>query len=178
MSAGLERPAHLIYTIYHPLCHQLPFRSWYLFGTQFSYSIEEISRLVGTVGLVEHGYIGDAAFGFKVALCQRDVALYGTIFLTGLVFGLTRRRWRPMPGWAYFLFGIVPIGLDGGLQMVYYIVLRVLPSFDLPSFESNALRRTVTGVLFGLSTVWLAYPYVQEAFSDILKTLENRFGWK
>jgi uncharacterized membrane protein len=33
--------------------------------------------------------------------------------------------------------------------------------------ESDWLLRTITGCLFGMATVWLAYPYVQEAMDDV-----------
>jgi len=37
MKAGFETPARMIYTVYSPLCHQLAFRSWFLFGEQAYY---------------------------------------------------------------------------------------------------------------------------------------------
>ncbi|MBN1954253.1 MAG: DUF2085 domain-containing protein [Anaerolineae bacterium] len=178
MFVGWEGPAQAIYTLYRPLCHQLPFRSWYLFGSQFSYTIQELQQLVGPEALVEHGYIGDPAMGFKVAFCQRDVAIYGAILVTGLLYGLVRRKVKPMPLWAYLLFGLVPIALDGGVQFVSYLLPRLTSTITMPLLESNPLRRTVTGILFGLSTVWLAYPNAQEAFDEIRETLQKRFGWK
>ena len=176
MHLGVEGPARAIYAMYRPLCHQLPYRSWYLFGAQPAYTFEELSRLVGPEALVPHGYIGDATLGFKVALCQRDTAIYGTIFLAGLAYGLVRRRLRPLPLWAYLLFGILPIGLDGGLQLLSHALRILYPTLSIPSFESTPLRRTVTGGLFGLATVWLAYPSIEEATSEVLETLKRRLG--
>ncbi len=37
MHAGYETQARWIYTVYSPLCHQLAFRSWFLFGEQPAY---------------------------------------------------------------------------------------------------------------------------------------------
>jgi uncharacterized membrane protein len=174
MKIGFERAGRIIHTIYGPLCHQLPYRSWYLFGAQLSYTQAELSQLVGDVGLIPHGYVGDPWMGYKVALCQRDIAIYGAIFLTGLFYALTRRRMRPMPFWAYITFGVLPMALDGGLQFLSYLIPVLLPSLTVPPLESNPIRRTITGVLFGLSTVWLAYPYVAEAFAETRETLERR----
>src|SRR5574338_1073568 len=42
MQWGAELPARLIYTIYSFLCHQLPERSYFLFGPKISYSLAEI----------------------------------------------------------------------------------------------------------------------------------------
>jgi uncharacterized membrane protein len=178
MHMGLEASAHAIYALYSPLCHQLPQRSWYLFGARAAYTAAELARQVGAEGLVQHGYIGDAELGYKVALCQRDTAIYGTILLAGLVYGLARRRLRPLSLWAYLLLGVLPIALDGGIQFLSYALPLFFPSLAFQPLESNPLRRAITGALFGLATVWLAYPHAQEAFSDVLTTLEKRFGWK
>ncbi len=40
MKAGMQTPAKIIYTLYSPLCHQLAFRSWFLFGEQPVYPLE------------------------------------------------------------------------------------------------------------------------------------------
>jgi uncharacterized membrane protein len=55
--------------------------------------------------------------GEQVCMCHRCVAMYGTIFLGGLVFGLVRQRLKPLSFQLYLLF-LVPIGLDGGLALV------------------------------------------------------------
>ncbi|MGB9871638.1 MAG: DUF2085 domain-containing protein [Anaerolineae bacterium] len=164
MKVGAEGPARLIYLAYQPLCHQLPYRSWYLFGERPFYSMEELLRRgVAPELLVPHGYIGDAVLGYKGALCQRDTAIYGTIFLAGLAFALTRRRWRPLPFWAYLLFGLAPVALDGGIQFVTQVLVLLFPTAGFVAIESTPLRRVVTGALFGLMTVWLVYPYVHQA---------------
>lgn len=164
MKANLEGPARLIHLAYQPLCHQLPHRSWYLFGERPFYSMEELLRRgVAPELLVPHGYMGDPVLGYKVPLCQRDTAIYGTIFLAGLAFALTRRRWRPLPLWAYLLFGVTPVVLDGGIQIVSQILVFLFPTAGFVAIESTPLRRVVTGALFGLATVWMVYPYVHRA---------------
>ncbi|MBC7227037.1 MAG: DUF2085 domain-containing protein [Thermoflexales bacterium] len=164
MKANIEGPARLVYLAYQPLCHQLPYRSWYLFGEQPFYSMEELLRRgVAPELLVPHGYIGDSVLGYKVPLCQRDTAIYGTIFLAGVAFALTHRRWRPLPLWAYLLFGVVPVALDGGIQFVSQILVLLFPTAGFVAVESTPLRRVITGALFGLATVWMVYPYVHRA---------------
>ncbi len=176
MHWGVEGPAQVIYAMYRPLCHQLPYRSWYLFGLRPAYTMEELSQRVGPEALVPHGYIGDAVLGFKVALCQRDTAIYGSVLLGGLAYGLVRRRLRPLPFWAYLLFGVLPVGLDGGLQLFSHALRLLYPALPVPSLESTPLRRVVTGALFGLATVWLAYPNIEEAVSEVMEALEQRLG--
>lgn len=164
MHVGAEEPAHLIYMAYRPLCHQLPYRSWFLFGERPFYTLEDLLRRgVAPELLVPHGHLGDAFLGYKVALCQRDTAIYGTIFLTGLAFALSRRRWRPLPLWAYLLFGVGPVALDGGIQFLSHLLTFFFPTAGFVTVESTPLRRVITGALFGLMTVWLVYPNIHRA---------------
>ena len=171
MKAGMDKPARLIYGIYSPLCHQLPYRSWFLFGEQAAYPLaaagvrgetfQDISSIPPYDLSTVRELIGDTQIGYKVALCERDVAIYGAILLGGLIFALVRHRLKPIPVWLWFVVGIVPIAVDGGSQLLF-----TLPFFNFPVRESTPILRTLTGMLFGLANVWLAYPYVEEAMQD------------
>jgi uncharacterized membrane protein len=188
---GVAGPGKLIQSIYGPpICHQLPQRSWFLFGRKFAYSLPELMAHAGVdphskkwqdVETVYYkiGY-GDPTIGYKIALCQRDTAIYGTILLAGLAYSLLRRRWKvpPIPWWIYIAFGVVPMGLDGGYQWLTYTLEILLPNSPIPVHETTPLLRTLTGSLFGLATVWLAYPHVQDAMSDFQSTLQKRFEWE
>ena len=91
--------------------------------------------------------------GHQMAMCQRDMAIYGSIFIAGLGFNLVRRRLKPL-SWQSFVVLIAPMAVDGTLQL-----LGVL--------ESTPLRRLITGGLFGLACVLLAFPYLEEGFQEI-----------
>jgi len=180
MHLGAETFGLGIYRLYAPLCHQLPQRSFFLYGPQSSYTLAELFERVSVdelVGQWSGAFVGNGDVGYKIALCQRDVAIYGTILLAGLLYGLLRGRMRirPLPLWAY-LMGLVPMGIDGGYQWITNAA-DVLFDISIPTYESNPARRVITGALFGLATVWLAYPYVQEAFDEIIGTLKTKFGW-
>ncbi len=181
MHLGAEPAASFIYAMYSPLCHQLPQRSWFLFGPQIAYRLPELMELAGdeVTNAFSNSFVGNEALGYKVAICQRDVAIYGAIFLFGLVYGLLRRHWdvRPLPWWAYILLGLVPMGLDGGYQFLSYLLPRLIPGISLAPHETTPLMRLITGTLFGCATAWLAYPYVQESMEDVRASLEHRFGW-
>ena len=142
---------NVIYTAYKVACHQIPWRSFFIGGRQMVYTYEKLIALVGNA--LTGRYVGDATIGYKVAICQRDVVTYGTILLAGLVFGLVRHRLKPLPVWA-FVLSLVPMGIDGSTQL-----------FGLR--ESNWQLRIITGALFGLASVWLAYPYLEEGMRDI-----------
>lgn len=152
MRVGAELPARAIYTLYIPFCHQLPERSYFIFGESHIYSLDELQAAgVATGGLLERRfYTGDPEHGYKAALCERDLAIYGSMFLFGL-FLLVRKRRPPRlkPLW-YVLFFVLPIAVDGLTQLAG---LR----------ESNWILRTLTGALFGLGTLWFVYPYLADA---------------
>jgi uncharacterized membrane protein len=191
LKQGITRPGSLIQTIYRPpICHQLPQRSWFLFGQQPSYRLPELleyfdlephtNQWQDVEVIYAKVRYGNPDLGYKVALCQRDVAIYGTILIAGLAYVLLRRWWKvpPVPWWIYVAFGIIPIAMDGGYQWLTYILEILLSNSPIPVHETTPLMRTLTGSLFGLATVWLAYPHVQEAMDDFQSTLHKRFGWK
>ncbi|MGB9880439.1 MAG: hypothetical protein ACPLRM_06725, partial [Anaerolineae bacterium] len=72
MATGHASAARLIYTLYSPSCHQLPERSFFLFGPQTTYTLHELQLLIGPD--VPLRYIGNPAIGYKIAVCQRDIA--------------------------------------------------------------------------------------------------------
>jgi uncharacterized membrane protein len=163
MQVGWTPPARVIYAVYSVMCHQLPDHSYFLFGDQLAPNAValEAGGMGAGLGLFEQRqFVGNAGVGFKVAICQRDVAIYSSVLLAGLLFALVRNR---LPGISlrWYLLLLVPIALDGGTQL---IGLR----------ESDWLLRTITGALFGAGSVWLAYPYIDEAMQDVLVTEERR----
>jgi uncharacterized membrane protein len=193
MKVGLETPATGIYRVYGALCHQLSYRSWFLFGEQPLYpreaaGIEGYATFNEATGLDETGllvarqYVGNDVIGYKVALCQRDVAIYGAILLFGLIFGLTGRRLKSLPIWLWLLLGIVPIALDGVSQLLGQIVAQPGLSFleplslILPFRESTPFLRTLTGFLFGFMTAWFGYPLVEETMLDTRTLLTKKFA--
>ena len=159
MHIGWEAPATVIYAIYSVLCHQLPDHSYFLFGPSLVPQTPELiagGMQVTDSLLIERSFIGNAEIGWKVALCQRDVAIYAGVLAAGLSYALVRHRTKPLPFKVFVLLAI-PIAIDGGSQL---IGLR----------ESNWVLRTVTGAMFGVAAVYLAYPYVQEAMQEVLET--------
>jgi uncharacterized membrane protein len=179
MKAGVTGPARVIYSVYKPLCHQLSYRSWFLFGEEVVYPRAEYEAHFGLQGadwpeLFSHGreFIGDETLGYKVAFCQRDIAIYAALLLGGLAYAFLRRRGlRAMPFWLFILGGVLPMALDGGTQFVSLVI----PGF--PPRESIWQLRTLTGALFGFSIAWLAYPYIQEGMAETRELLAARYGW-
>ncbi len=172
MHAGATGAGTLIYRVYAPTCHQLPERSIFLFGQDQFYTVQQLE----SDGYIPTGsnilqreqlrWDGSAEAGWKVAFCERDVAIYGSILIAGLVFALLRPRlarpgkWPKLPVWMYLVFFVLPTAIDGFTQL-----------FGLR--ESTALLRFVTGALLGAGTVWFAYPYVEDAMGDVVRDMDR-----
>ncbi len=173
---GLSGVADVFYALYRPLCHQYPFRSWFLFGPQLAYPLTAPVRVSEMRAL--QSFIGDVHTGYKVAICQRDVGIYGFMLLAGLVYGVLRRRKtiQPWPMWRYFAFGILPMMLDGGIQWISYAAWLFFPGLISIPFETTPLMRALTGALFGLGIVAAAYPYLNEYFEDVRRVLHRKYN--
>ncbi|MBN2084468.1 MAG: DUF2085 domain-containing protein [Anaerolineales bacterium] len=166
LKLGAARPASWIYTIYSYSCHQLGYRSFYLFGEALVIPRDEFVAVTGIDPndlWAARAFTGNSSLGYKIALCQRDVAIYSLILLGGIAFHFLRGKIKPLHWTLWLLLGVFPMGLDGGTQLLSY-----LPFLDFPLRESTPLLRVITGSLFGLTSVWFAYPYVQESMDEDL----------
>jgi len=191
MKAGWVAPATFIYRSYSLVCHNLAFRSWFLFGEQAAYpraaaavpGLEPFGVATGLSEgntnselLIARRYIGDERVGYKVAFCERDVAIYAGILLFGLLFGLTGRSVRGFPVYLWILIGLGPIGLDGFSQLLSQIQIGFVPDLlNLEYRESTPLLRTLTGGLFGFATAWFGLPLLEETFAESRRTLIVKF---
>lgn len=173
--------ARAIQTIYSPLCHQLAYRSWFLFGKQPYYPRElagidqvgayedliggdpvDLSSARKFIGGEEIGY-GEGRVGYKIVLCQRDVAIYGMLLLFGMLFALTGRKIKPVPWYLWIALGLVPIAIDGGSQLP--ALISALPDW-LGLRESTPILRTFTGGMFGLMTGWYLFPMIEDSMRE------------
>jgi len=207
MNAGATGPARVIYTVYSPMCHQMVQRSFFLFGDQPVYPreiagteyapiesyIQDIPEFEGVSAdnwgaffPAARAYLGNDQMGYKTALCQRDMGIYGAIFAGGLLYAVLRRRYdiKPLPVILFIILGMGPIGLDGFSQLFSYWLtpasgaaatgfLATLADL-LPVRESPPLLRTLTGIWFGLTLVWLAYPHVEAGMKDSEQNLGEK----
>ena len=175
MKYKMPRAANVIYKIYSPLCHQLAYRSFFLFGEQLFYprelagiegvsTYEEISGYDSEDLLMARNFLGNEIAGYKIALCQRDLAIYLAILSFGLLFSLTGSKIKPIPWYVWILFGIIPIGIDGFSQLISQLGWTLLSWF--PVRESTPLLRFISGSMFGLFTAWYGYPYIEESIAE------------
>ena len=191
MVLGLTFPGRVVYFIYNFFCHQLPERSWFLFGPQFSYTQAKIAEAWGVPlaaisnELVRRQFIGTPELGWKVAWSDRMVAMYTSIFIFGLIYAVLRERGIRFKGisWWVFLLLILPMALDGTTHLIND-ALRfdfrqtnqwavILTNNTLPAsfyagdmFGSlNSVLRIITGIFFGFGVVAFLWPLMDNEFS-------------
>lgn len=191
MEWGWGRAAGSVYWFYSTQCHQLPQRSFFLFGARPTYSLPEIQAAWQNTNnpLVLRQFIGNQQMGWKVAWSDRMVAMYGSMLLWDLAFWPLQKRIKPLPWWGLAL-ALLPLAIDGSSHLISDLMggigggLRddnawladltdqVFPAAfyagdALGSF--NSLMRLVTGVLFGLGIIWFLYPRFQGATSRFVE---------
>jgi uncharacterized membrane protein len=142
---GWRSAAEALYAAYHLTCHQWAFRSFFLFGQQPVYATDDLSDL----DLDAFTFVGDPRLGWKMAFCERDLAIYAGVLLVGLYFA--RRRGLEPPSLRLYALLALPMALDGFTQLFGWR-------------ESTWELRVLTGLLFGLSSAWLVFPYLEHMF--------------
>lgn len=160
LALGLDGPASAIYAAYQLVCHQWAFRSFFLFGPHAEYGPDVLGALVGPDAM--YGFVGSPELGYKVAFCERDVAIYLAVLLAGLAYGRYRDR-LPSLGLAGYALLILPMAVDGFTQLFGWR-------------EGTVELRTLTGALFGVASVWLIYPRVDAVFERDLASLRTAAG--
>lgn len=187
MAIGWSSAGKAIYFIYSFLCHQLPERSYFLFGPRVTYPLSEIqSAWQNTTNpLILRQFIGSPAMGWKVAWSDRMVSMFTSIWVFGLIWHPLRHRLPKLPIWGLFLF-LLPMALDGtshfisdfwgigqGFRDTNLWLAALTGHLFQPTFYAgdawgsfNSLMRLLTGILFGIGVVWFAFPYLNESFPE------------
>ncbi len=191
MFLGITWLGKTIYFIYNFFCHQLPERSWFLFGPQFSYTQAQIATAWGTSvpeinnELIRRQFQGTAELGWKVAWSDRMVAMYGSIFLFGLIFAILRQSGVRIKGlhWGWLLLLIFPLAIDGSTHLITDILrspfrqsnewaVYLTGGFFPPEFyiddmfgSLNSVLRIISGIFFGFGIVFFLWPIMEIEFS-------------
>lgn len=187
--AGLNSPAEIIYKIYSPLCHQWAFRSFFLFGEQFYYphaaanipGVQTFEQVSGITDLNDPSRIqarqfeGNPRLGYKVALCERDDAIWGAMALFGLFYAVKGRKIPKIHWLIWLVVGVVPIGLDGFSQLISQLQIHFIQNI-LPYRESTPFLRVLTGFLFGILTAWFIFPLIEESMTETRVLLAKKFA--
>lgn len=197
MKLGWTSAGNAIYLLYAPQCHQLPQRSFFLFGEKTMYSLNEVQVAWQDTNnpLLLRQFIGNQTMGWKVAWSDRMVAMYTSIIVFGLLYWPFRWRLRSLPLWVFALL-LLPMAIDGGTHAISdvtagigvgfrdhntWLVTLTNNVFPATFYAGDALgsfnswMRLLTGLLFGLGVVWLAYPSLHRSFNDTAQQIEDKF---
>lgn len=197
MEIGWAGPGRAIYAIYTFFCHQMPQRSFFLFGARPMYELDEIQAVWQNTNnpLVLRQFVGNPEMGWKVAWSDRMVSLYTGIWFWAVALGLWRRRFPRLPVWGLILMTL-PLVLDGGTHMISDWVGGIGGGFRYdnawlasltngafsPGFYAgdglgtfNSWMRFITGLLFSLGAVWFALPPMEAAFGDTAGRIKAKF---
>lgn len=183
---GWPAAANIIYNLYSTQCHQLPQRSFFLFGSQIMYDLDTIQNVWQNSQnpLILRQFVGNSEMGWKVAWSDRMVYMYTSLLGFTLLLGPWRKRIKPLPLWG-FLILLLPMALDGTTHAISDYLsgigggfrdhnewLAALTNYRLPpSFyigdaigSFNAWMRLLSGVSFGLALVWFIFPNLVKAY--------------
>jgi uncharacterized membrane protein len=186
MHTGRAGIGKLIYYLYSWLCHQLPERSFFLYGPKLTYSLAEIQSAwqASLDPAVLRQFIGNPLMGWKVAWSDRMVSMYFSLWLCGIIWWPIRKQIKHLPLWGFLIF-LSPMAVDGASHLLSDLAgigqgfrytnmwLSALTHASLPvsiyfgdawgSF--NSIMRLLSGLLFGVGVVWYIYPYLDEVLT-------------
>lgn len=183
---GWERPAQSLYAAYGYTCHQLPQRSWFLFGPRLTYSLDEIRSVWPAdtaAGLRQ--FVGTPEMGWKVAWSDRMLSFYTmTPFFGALCWLLRRAEVTVQPlRWGIVALALFPLALDGITHLINDALvgmsgtgfrdtnawLQALTANAWPAFYAgdqlgafNWWARLLTGVLAAWALAFAFFPRFEQ----------------
>ena len=187
MHVGWTGAGKGIYLVYSVFCHQLPERSYFLFGEQINYSLSEIQSVWKNSAnlLVLRQFIGSETMGWKIAWSDRMISFYTSVWLFAVLWSPFRKRIKPLALVGFILL-LLPMVVDGGTHFVSDLAgigqgfrdtnrwLAALTDSALPAAfyagdalgSFNSWMRIVTGILAGAGIAWFALPHVEASFDE------------
>lgn len=186
MHLGWVSLGRATYFVYGFLCHQLPQRSFFLFGPKAMYSLAEVQTAWQHTfdPFLLRGFVGNIGMGWKVAWSDRMVSMYTSVLLFTWLWYPIRRKLRPVPFWGFLLL-LVPMAVDGGTHLISDTaglgqgfrdtnlwLAQITGNFFPETFYAgeafgsfNSWMRLLTGLFFGLAIVWFVFPHYRKAYN-------------
>lgn len=191
MAEGYEGAGTAVYRFLAPHNHQLPQRSYFLFGQSgaiHSYSLQQVIAF-GADPAALPLFIGNNQIGYKTALNHRMIAIFTGLIMGGITWGV--RKGKPRLNLFAFLLMILPLLIDGYSHMAsesgsgfrdtnaWFVALTggVFTAVFYTGTTIGTLNwwlRTLTGLLFGLGMAWFFFPRFSDYFQGIQAQLAFR----
>jgi uncharacterized membrane protein len=181
MQIGWTGVGKAIYFVYSFFCHQLPERSFFLFGEKTMYSLREIQSVWQSTAnpMILRQFIGNETMGWKIAWSDRMISFYTSVWMFAILWYPFRHRIKSLSWWGLILL-LLPITVDGLTHAVSdlagigegfrdtnrWLALLTNTTFPTTFYVGDALgsfnshMRLLTGLLAGLGLVWLVFPYL------------------
>lgn len=184
MQIGWTGAGRAVYFVYSFFCHQLPQRSFFLFGEKTMYSLSEIQAVwQNTINpMILRKFTGNESMGWKIAWSDRMIWFYTSVWFFAVLWSPFRRKIKPLAWWGIILF-LLPMAVDGITHTIsdfsgigqgfrdtnQWLAVLTNNAFPATFYAGDALgsfnswARLVTGLLAGLGIAWLAFPYFFQA---------------
>ncbi len=139
--------------MYAPLCHQLTSRSICYFTGNSNNGTTGTGATIGDclsssefnstkISIVETNEL----IGYKFPVCARDIGIYLFMLIGGIAFAVWKKPGNKIiPPAIWFIIALIPIGFDGGGQLIGL-------------WESTNLARLITGAIAGFAIPFYAIP--------------------
>jgi uncharacterized membrane protein len=185
MHIGWTEAGKAVYFTYSFFCHQLPERSFFLFGRESMYSLAQIQTAWQATSnpLILRGFIGNTTMGWKIAWSDRMISFYTSVWVLAALWSLFRRKAQPLH-WTGFILLLLPLIIDGGTHAISDLAgigqgfrdtnqwLVTLTGNFLPAEfyagdtlgSFNSIARFITGILAGIGIVWFTFPHLEASF--------------
>lgn len=184
MAAGWTAAGEAVYSFYSIFCHQLPQRSWFLFGPKLTYTLSELQQYdPANSAWALRSFAGNPAIGWKVAWSDRMISFYFVTPVFGMVYaGLRAAGVRVKPlSWLALGVLLAPLVLDGATHALNDLLtgmagvgfrdtnrwLAVLTGNTLPGFYAgdqlgsfNWWARLFTGVVAAGGVAFFTFPWL------------------
>ena len=165
MFTSLQQTGQLLYRIYSAVCHQEASKSWFFSVNSMSphttiFTSPETPFPNTVTSCVECStFVGAPGIGWKIALCHRCTAIYLGVFTASLIYHQLKSRHIqiPMlPTYLYLIIGLSPIIVDTVL------LTDSINAFTTSTLHNSHILSTLTGGLFGATSIWYAYPQIEK----------------
>jgi len=150
----------LLYSAFSSICHQSTVRSLCLYADGIGECMPQTGGFSGSKEItVERP---DGSVGYKFPVCARDMAIYATMFVGGLILPfLTDKKRKQIPTLLILMLAAAPTGIDGITQMLGWR-------------ESTNPVRIITGAVLGLAIPFFLIPTANVLVGKIGKKSGSR----
>lgn len=156
--AGFTGLSSITYNILGFVCHQMPQRSFFLFGPKVMYSQAELLKNLQWSQMfttdIRARFTCSDVYGCKFGVCARCTGMYSGMLIGMLSAGVVAKKKVPRVVLGALM---LPMILDGGIQFIAAIVTP-----KNPFYESNNLLRLITGLVFGFGFGAFSFGILQE----------------